>query len=770
MVRARTGLAAAVLVPLALVGMLACAAGMLARIYDGELAAYLLIGAGAGAVAASVATRPLPAWAAAPVSTLALAGYTALVIKLSADAGDVPGGIADLARDALRNGIPRLLTAMIPIRPQPDTLTVPVLAIWLSGLAAAELALRNRRVLLSYAPVAVLVGAVLYTVGPNARPAPWLPLGFAAAAALGLAASAGTGGGTAPELTGREHTALRARTAAGALGGLLAVLGIAGVLGPLVAARIDGNPSDPRRYVTPPHLDSLDESPLARLSGWALDPGQHLFDARLRGGTTRIRLAVLGNYDGVTWRVGGSYRAAGRVLSGPQAGVAGGGGGPHPRAAAGGTAGTDADAGAARAIEQRITIDQLDGRLLPAAAVPERIEGVHAAYDPATTTLALPDGLRPGLTYTVVSRQPEINVNLLPAAQVPRDAATTRRFVTLAGELPPDMERLAEQLAEAASTPYQRAQAVERFLAEHYTVVADAPSGHAYPNLSFFLFGPRNGGGQRGTSEQFAAAFAVLGRILGLPTRVVVGFVTDPDRVAVRAADALAWPEVLFDGVGWVPFNPMPEPDTKPRPVEADFRPTPEPTTPPPSAVTTPPVSSAPPSTASQPAAAAGDDPSGDGPLTAVVGCGAALLLLGAGAAVPLLRRSRRRRRLWGGEPRSRVLGAWREVLDALRQADRQAPASLAATEVSGYAVLAAAGQLHGPRRPRSAAPPGTLDDLDDLAGLVNVVTFAPATVHSAQADRAVEIALRYLRELRSRQPRWRRLSWAFDPRPLWWD
>ena len=67
-------------------------------------------------------------------------------------------------------------------------------------------------------------------------------------------------------------------------------------------------------------MDSLDENPLIRISGWALNPDQHLLDVRAdrrRPPTPRIRLAVLSDYDGVTWRVGATYRNAGRVLPAP---------------------------------------------------------------------------------------------------------------------------------------------------------------------------------------------------------------------------------------------------------------------------------------------------------------------------------------------------------------------------------------------------------------------------------------------------------------------
>jgi hypothetical protein len=65
-----------------------------------------------------------------------------------------------------------------------------------------------------------------------------------------------------------------------------------------------------------------------------------------------------------------------------------------------------------------------------------------------------------------------------------------------------------------------------------------------------------------GFCQQFAAAFALLARLDGLPTRVAVG--TTPgqlvhgDTYQVTTADIHSWPEVLFAGLGWVRFEPTP--------------------------------------------------------------------------------------------------------------------------------------------------------------------------------------------------------------------
>ncbi|MGC4897398.1 transglutaminaseTgpA domain-containing protein [Micromonospora sp. DT31] len=770
------GVLRAALVPAALVVLVALAGVVLGRVYADPLLTRLVAGAAAGSVLVGVAARRLPSWLVAPLSVVALAGWTLLSLRLAAAHAAVPGGLGEVTVDAARNAIPRLLTAMIPVEPAPDTVLVPVVAAWLTGLTAAEVALRAGRVLLGCLPPALLYAGALYVVGPNAEPAVGPTVLFAAVAAVALAAPRrGSGPAAADPTDGLAPTvraAVRLRLVGASAGGLAVVVALATLLAPVVAGQVDDRPVDPRRYVEPPQVESLDENPLVRISGWALNPDQRLLDVRTvdaptGGGPPRIRLAVLSDYDGVTWRVGGTYRNAGRTLPAAE---------PTPGAVT-------------EAVQQEITVAELTGRLLPAVPTPREVSGARVAYDPASGTLIRPEGLTPGLRYAVSSVRERPDENLLSTANVPAGDAVAR-VLRVPDGAPEPLRRLATQLAEANGAPYARADAIAAFLAEHYRVTADSPSGHAYPNLTFFLFGPRNGGGQRGTSEQFAAAFAVLGRLAGLPTRVVVGFEPKADG-PVRAADAYAWPEVLFEGVGWVPFDPMPRPDTEPRPVEEDFRPQPE--TPPPSEVPAP--TEEPSATSPVAAPAPGRDRGGVGtPVLVGGGVGGLVLLVGAALVVlAAMRRRLTRSRLDAGDPAGRVAGAWRELTDALRLAGRPVGADLAAAEVAeqarGALVEARAARSSraggpadgfgasadgaGASAPAPAPAPAPrmaeLAGLDELADLVNRVAFAPGSVGPAGADRAAAVTADYVRALRAAQARWARLWWTVRPGPLRW-
>ena len=72
----------------------------------------------------------------------------------------------------------------------------------------------------------------------------------------------------------------------------------------------------------------------------------------------------------------------------------------------------------------------------------------------------------------------------------------------------------------------------------------------------------------------FASAMAVMARLEGIPSRIAVGYAPGRPTGAtvsvagqgalpeyeVDARDAHAWPELYFQGLGWVPFEPTPVP------------------------------------------------------------------------------------------------------------------------------------------------------------------------------------------------------------------
>lgn len=74
--------------------------------------------------------------------------------------------------------------------------------------------------------------------------------------------------------------------------------------------------------------------------------------------------------------------------------------------------------------------------------------------------------------------------------------------------------------------------------------------------LDYFLLESREG-----YCTYFATAFVLLARAEGLPARYVQGFcvpVGNRGETMVYSNMAHAWPEVYFEGIGWIPFEPTP--------------------------------------------------------------------------------------------------------------------------------------------------------------------------------------------------------------------
>jgi transglutaminase-like putative cysteine protease len=126
---------------------------------------------------------------------------------------------------------------------------------------------------------------------------------------------------------------------------------------------------------------------------------------------------------------------------------------------------------------------------------------------------------------------------------------------------------LARRLAAGATSQWEVVARVHRYLLDggRFRYTTNLPPAGPFPLVDFLL------GDHAGDCQHFASAAALLLRLAGVPTRVVVGFATGvPEprgRFTVRDVDAHAWIEVYFQGYGWVAFNPTPAaaPATIPR-------------------------------------------------------------------------------------------------------------------------------------------------------------------------------------------------------------
>ena len=66
---------------------------------------------------------------------------------------------------------------------------------------------------------------------------------------------------------------------------------------------------------------------------------------------------------------------------------------------------------------------------------------------------------------------------------------------------------------------------------------------------------------RRGYCVQFATAMIMMARAQGIPARMAIGFLPgsrEGERYVVKSSDAHAWPELYFQGFGWLRFEPTP--------------------------------------------------------------------------------------------------------------------------------------------------------------------------------------------------------------------
>ena len=212
-------------------------------------------------------------------------------------------------------------------------------------------------------------------------------------------------------------------------------------------------------------------------------------------------------------------------------------------------------------IEVALTEGQLGGLRLPIPATPTDIdvEGSWSwSWDAQAETVF---STRTTLLYV---RSYEIR-----AARVRADAALLRRRQTVPAdimqvyakdpELSDDASALLDRTTDGLLNDFDRVNAVQRLLRETdfvYTEeTAPAPSGSPDALTAFLQ-------NRRGFCEQYAPAMAALVRGLGIPARVAMGFTggtrIGPNQYEVTTRHAHAWPEVWFQGAGWVAFEPTP--------------------------------------------------------------------------------------------------------------------------------------------------------------------------------------------------------------------
>ena len=211
---------------------------------------------------------------------------------------------------------------------------------------------------------------------------------------------------------------------------------------------------------------------------------------------------------------------------------------------------------AVRVVSDRVRVlpagqlDELPIGLMPTTPDLQETD-LDGTYHPFSATFSAGS---PVTGYSWTSRISTFSESQYRAAAVVTDPTYTQ----LPADLPARIRELAEQITQFHDSPYAKAKALERHLSTQLTYgFADSASPAGPPAgqdpVDWFLFDTR-----RGTCGQFSSAFVLMARSVGIPARVVAGWMAaaTPRTQTVYTDQAHQWAEVALEGIGWVHFEP----------------------------------------------------------------------------------------------------------------------------------------------------------------------------------------------------------------------
>lgn len=393
---------------------------------------------------------------------------------------------------------------------------------------------------------------------------------------------------------------------------------------------------------------------------------------------TPVRIASLDQYDGSVWGAGNQADD----------------GSPNPGAGFRhvGSHITTADVGTPAVMTVRVPSGGYAGVWMPTAGVVNQVVfgGPAAAaladqleFNTDTQTAVLPSGLRPGEAYSLGVDLPARTGSLPSSLDTAEGQVTDTSNFTF-------LDALINKYGGTGATAWQQLASVTRQMRASgaYTDGGTPGSfqrvylpGHSIGRLDDFASAQQ----LAGDDEQYAAALALLGNRLGIPTRAVLGAIPERDGT-VKGADVHAWVEVRKSDGTWYPVLPsqfLPDRNKAPKPQQ---RKTTERRV---GIAVPPPPANNPPSFLQGPDQAQNDtnvkhkpqakkkkqhnilDPTGWPRwvqlVAALTGIPLALLLL-TYLVLVALKGLRRYRRRTTGPPVGRIAAGWKEVLDTARE------------------------------------------------------------------------------------------------------
>ncbi|MEI5583111.1 MULTISPECIES: transglutaminase family protein [unclassified Agromyces] len=225
--------------------------------------------------------------------------------------------------------------------------------------------------------------------------------------------------------------------------------------------------------------------------------------------------------------------------------------------------------------ELTVQIGQVRTAWLPLPYPAAEVRGLRGSWfwDDGSLTVRSVDATTLGQRYEVTRLAVQPTVEQLRGAGEPPAGSVAIATRELPDDLPAVIGETAASVTQGARSRYDAAVAIQAFLrSSEFEYSEEAPVDDGYDGGGFDViaeFLER----RAGYCVHFSSTMAVMAREVGIPSRIAVGYTAGTPsnqriegmvRVDVDSHDLHAWPELYFEGVGWVPFEPTPGRGTVP--------------------------------------------------------------------------------------------------------------------------------------------------------------------------------------------------------------
>lgn len=212
----------------------------------------------------------------------------------------------------------------------------------------------------------------------------------------------------------------------------------------------------------------------------------------------------------------------------------------------------------ARQLKQEILLEALDTAVLFGAPFPTAVKGHFLSLQSDLMgSLYLPFPLHTRTQYTVYSSPATLNAAEKKAAALLYPDIILQHYLQVPAVNEQILE-LSREITRPAASIAQAVAMVHTHLLTHYRYNLDVPSLQSPHPLEDFLLTRKSG-----YCEHYATAMVIMLRSVGIPARLVTGFLaTEWNEIGgyytVRQRDAHAWVEVYFPQSGWITMDPTP--------------------------------------------------------------------------------------------------------------------------------------------------------------------------------------------------------------------